>query len=231
MEPDQQAEAVRTLKRKILWIFPLAFVITGLMLFLPAGTLRFWQAWVFLASLFLPVVFVVSYFLTRDPALLVRRMQFREKEREQQVIVRLASLAFIIGFVLPGLDHRYGWSGVPAWASLLADALVLLGYAIVFFVFRENSYTSRIVEVVEGQTVVTTGPYAAVRHPMYAGIILMYLAIPIALGSFWALACFVPVIALIVVRALDEERVLTRDLAGYAEYAQKVRYRVVPGVW
>ena len=231
MEPDQQAEAVRTLKRKILWIFPLAFVITGLMLFLPAGTLRFWQAWAFLASLFLPVVFVVSYFLTRDPALLVRRMQFREKEREQQVIVRLANLAFIIGFVLPGLDHRYGWSGVPAWASLLADALVLLGYAIVFFVFRENSYTSRIVEVVEGQTVVTTGPYAAVRHPMYAGIILMYLAIPIALGSFWALACFVPVIALIVVRALDEERVLTRDLAGYAEYAQKVRYRVVPGVW
>jgi protein-S-isoprenylcysteine O-methyltransferase Ste14 len=201
------------------------------MLFLPAGSLRYWQAWMVLATLYLPVGFVVSYFLTRDPGLLVRRMQFKEKERDQRIIVKLANLAFFLGFLFPGLDFRYGWSGVPAWACVLADACVFLGYAIVFFVFRENSYTSRIVEVVEGQRVVSTGPYALVRHPMYVGIILMYLSIPIALGSWWALAFFVPVIALIVVRALDEERVLMRDLEGYTEYAQKVRYRLVPKVW
>jgi len=231
MEADQQAETARTLKRKMLWIFPLAVVVTGLMLFLPAGSLRYWQAWMFLATLFPPVFFVVSYFLTRDPGLLARRLQLREKERQQQVIVKLANLAFFLGFLFPGLDHRYGWSGVPAWASVLADALVFLGYVIVFLVFRENSYTSRIVEVVEGQKVVTTGPYALVRHPMYAGVVLMYLSTPIALGSFWALAFFVPVIVLIVVRALDEERVLVRDLEGYTEYTQKVRYRLVPRVW
>ena len=231
MESAQHAEMARNLKRKMLWVFPLAVVVTGLMLFLPAGSLRYWQAWMFLATLFLPVLFVVSYFLRRDPDLLVRRMQFKEKERDQRIIVKLANLAFFLGFLVPGLDHRYGWSGIPAWASILADALVFLGYVIVFFVFRENSYTSRIVEVVEGQKVVTTGPYALVRHPMYAGVILMYLSTPIALGSFWALAFFVPVVALIVVRALDEERVLMRDLEGYTEYAQKVRYRLVPKVW
>jgi len=231
MEPDQQAETARKLKRKMLWVFPLAVVVTGLMLFLPAGSLRYWQAWTFLATLFPPAFFVVSYFLTRDPGLLARRLQLKEKERQQQVIVKLANLALFLGFLFPGLDHRYGWSGVPAWASVLADALVFLGYVIVFLVFRENSYTSRIVEVVEGQKVVTTGPYSLVRHPMYAGVVLMYLATPIALGSFWALGFFVPVIVLIVVRALDEERVLMRDLEGYPEYTQKVRYRLVPGVW
>jgi protein-S-isoprenylcysteine O-methyltransferase Ste14 len=231
MEPDQPAETARKLKRKMLWVFPLAVVVTGLLLFLPAGSLRYWQAWMVLATLYVPVGFVVSYFLTRDPGLLVRRMQFKEKERDQRIIVKLANLAFFLGFLVPGLDHRYGWSDVPAWASVLADALVFLGYVIVFFVFRENSYTSRIVEVVEGQKVVTTGPYSLVRHPMYAGVVLMYLATPIALGSFWALGFFVPVIVLIVVRALDEERVLMRDLEGYPEYTQKVRYRLVPGVW
>jgi len=231
MEPDQPAETARKLKRKMLWVFPLAVVVTGLLLFLPAGSLRYWQAWMVLATLYLPALFVGSYFLRRDPGLLVRRMQLKEKERDQRIIVKLANLAFFLGFLFPGLDFRYGWSGVPAWACVLADACVFLGYAIVFFVFRENSYTSRIVEVVEGQRVVSTGPYALVRHPMYVGIILMYLSIPIALGSWWALAFFVPVIALIVVRALDEERVLMRDLEGYTEYAQKVRYRLVPKVW
>jgi len=231
MEPNAQAETARKLKRKMSWAFPLAVVVTGLMLFLPAGSLRYWQAWMFLATLFPPVLFVVSYFLTRDPNLLARRMQFQEKEREQQVLVKLATLAFFLGFLFPGFDYRYGWSDIPVWVSVSADLLVFLGYAIVFFVFRENSYTSRIVEVADGQKVVSTGPYSLVRHPMYAGIILMYLSIPVALGSFWALAFFVPVVALIVVRALDEERVLMRDLEGYPEYAQKVRYRLVPRVW
>jgi protein-S-isoprenylcysteine O-methyltransferase Ste14 len=231
MEPVQQAETARTLKRKMLWVFPLAVVVTGLMLFLPAGSLRYWQAWMVLATLYLPALFVGSYFLRRDPGLLVRRMQLKEKERDQRIIVKLANLAFFLGFLFPGLDFRYGWSGVPAWACVLADACVFLGYAIVFFVFRENSYTSRIVEVVEGQKVVTTGPYSLVRHPMYAGLVLMYLSTPIALGSFWALGFFVPVIVLIVVRALDEERVLVRDLEGYKEYTRMVRYRLVPRVW
>lgn len=219
------------LKKMIFLFFPLGIIVVGLMLFLPAGSLNFWQAWVFMAVLFVPVIFVVSYFLKHDPALLVRRMQFKEKEVRQKLIIKLANLFFFIGFLIPGFDYRYGWSNVPVWLVILSDVVIFLGYAIVFFVFKENSYTSRIIEVQKGQKLITTGPYSVVRHPMYVGVILMYLFMPLALGSYWAMIFFVPVIALILARTMDEERVLLKGLKGYKEYAKKVRYRLIPGVW
>ena len=222
---------INNLKKKVFLLFPLAFVFLSLMFFVPAGTLNYWQAWIFLGVLFIPVFFVVFYFLKNDPGLLVRRMKFKEKEVQQKAIIKLANLVSFIGFLIPGLDYRYGWSNVPASLVIISDIIIFLGYVIVFFVFKENSYTSRVVEVDKKQKIVTTGPYSIVRHPMYVGVILMYLFMPLALGSYWALIFFLPVIPLIVIRTLNEEKVLSKGLKGYKQYMKKVKYRLVPGVW
>lgn len=219
------------LTRKVFLFFPPAVIVTGLMLFLPAGSLNYWQAWVFMSVLFIPPVFVISFLLKYDPELLERRMKFKEKETQEKTIIKIAQLFFFIGILIPGVDYRYGWSDVPVWLVIISNVIIFLGYMLVFFVFRENSYTSRIVEVDEKQKVITTGPYAFVRHPMYAGIIPMYLFIPLALGSYAALIFFVPVIILIIFRIFDEERLLLKDLKGYKEYYRKVKYRLIPGIW
>ena len=217
--------------KKVFLVFPLAFLFIGLMLFLPAGTFDYWQAWLFILVLFIPVVFVLSYLLKRDPELLARRMKFKEKEVHQKLIIKISSFMFFIGFLIPGFDYRFSWSSVPLWLVIAADIIILLSYLLVFLVFRENSYTSRIVEVAKGQKVISTGPYSVIRHPMYAGVMLMYLFMPVALGSYWALIVFVPTIGVIVFRALDEEKVLLKGLKGYREYCKKVRYRIIPGIW
>lgn len=219
------------LKKKIFLFFPLGVIVVGLMLFLPAGSLKYWQAWVFIGILFIPCIFVALYFLKHDPELLVRRMRFKEKEVQQKTIIKIANLFFLIGFLIPGLDYRYGWSNVSSPVVILSDAIIFLGYLIVFFVFKENSYTSRIIEVEKEQKLITTGPYSVIRHPMYAGVILMIIFMPIALGSYWALMFFVPVIALVILRIFNEEEVLLRDLKGYSEYVKKVKYRLIPCVW
>jgi len=219
------------LKAKIILLVPLGVILTGLLLFLPAGTLSYWQAWIFMSVLFIPFFFVVSYLLKHDPKLLERRMKVKEKEEREKKIIKMAQLLFFIGILMPGLDYRFGWSAVPIWLVFLSNALILLGYFIVFIVFKENSYTSRIVEVEKEQKVITTGPYAIVRHPMYFGIILIYLSISFALGSFFALFFFVPGIILIFFRIFDEERLLKKDLKGYKEYCKKVKYRLVPKIW
>lgn len=219
------------LKRKIFLFFTLALIAAGLMLFLPAGSLNYWQAWLFIITLFTPVVFVAAYFLKHDTKLLERRMQFKEKEVKQKLIIKIAGLLFFIGFLIPGFDYRYGWSSVPAFLVVLSDIIIFLAYVLVFFVFKENSYASRTVGVEKGQKVVTTGLYSLVRHPMYVGIILIYIFIPIALGSYWASIFFLPVIGVIIFRTLDEERVLLKDLKGYKEYCKKVKYRIIPGIW
>lgn len=206
-------------------------IFMGLMLFLPAGSLDYWQAWIYCGVLFIPVSFVVFYFLKKDPELLERRMRMREKEEKQKTIIKIAYIFFFIGFIIPGLDHRYHWSNVPVLLVIVANAIVLSGYILVFFVLRENSYASRIIEVEKGQKVITTGPYAIVRHPMYLGVLLMYLSTPLALGSYWALIFFLPLLPLIVVRLLNEEEVLLRELPGYKEYCQKTRYRLIPFIW
>ncbi|MCX6774301.1 MAG: isoprenylcysteine carboxylmethyltransferase family protein [Candidatus Micrarchaeota archaeon] len=219
------------LKKKVLLLVPLAVIITGLALFLPAGTIYYWQAWAFMAVLFIPFFFVASYFLKKDPKFLERRIRFKEKEAKEKSMIKIAQVLFLMGFLTPGLDFRYGWSQVPVWLAVAADAVIFLSYMFIFLVFRENSYASRIVEVEKGQKVISTGPYSIVRHPMYLGVTLMYLSVPIALGSYLALVFFMPVVLVIFLRILDEERLLLKDLKGYREYCKKVKYRLVPGIW
>jgi len=201
------------------------------MLFLPAGTWAYWEAWVYLAILFIPVFFVLIYLLKNEPELLVRRMRLREKEAQQKLIIKLSYIPFLLAYLLPGFDKRFGWSNVPVWVVVVADILVLLGYGLIFLVFRENRYASRIVEVEQGQAVISSGPYAVIRHPMYLGAILLYVLSPLALGSYWAMIPSILIIPVIVARIWNEESVLVRDLKGYQEYMQKTRYRLIPGLW
>jgi len=219
------------IRLKALLMFLAALAVVGAMLFVPAGTLDYWQAWAYMAVVFVPVVFVGIYFLAKDPVFIERRFKMQEKEKEQQLLVKLGGVIFAIGFLLPGLDRRFGWSNVPFGLVLAADAIVLLGYALVFLVFKENSYAGRTIRVEKGQKIVTTGPYSLIRHPMYAGTLLMYLATPIALGSYVAIWPFLLMIPLLVYRIRNEEKVLKKGLDGYQEYCRKVKYRLVPGVW
>jgi protein-S-isoprenylcysteine O-methyltransferase Ste14 len=209
----------------------MAPIFLGLILFLPAGSLDYWQAWIYCAVLLIPASFVVFYFLKHDPELLERRMKMKEKEEKQKIIVKLGIIIFFIGFIIPGFDYRYHWSNVPVFLVIAANVFVLSGYIFVFLVLRENSYASRIIEVEKGQKVITTGPYAIVRHPMYLGILVMYLFTPLALGSYWALIFFLPLIPLLVSRLLNEEEMLLRELPGYEEYCEKTRFHLIPYIW
>lgn len=213
---------------KILLLYP---VFIGLFLFLPAGSFRFWEAWVYAVVLLIPMMITITYLSKNDPALLERRMRLKEKEEKQKIIVRLFRLPFLLGFLIPGFDFRFNWSEVPTILVLIANLMVFLGYLLVFLVFRENTYTSRIVEVEKDQKVISTGPYAIVRHPMYVGSILMFQCTPLALGSWWAFLIFAFLPVILVIRILDEERILRIDLPGYPEYCQKVRYRLIPYLW
>ncbi|VVC01606.1 Phospholipid methyltransferase [uncultured archaeon] len=216
--------------KALLLFFASIAVISG-MLFLPAGTLDYWQAWLYMSAIFVPVAFVGLYFLAADQAFLERRFKMREKEKPQKLVQKIGALIFIVGFLLPGLDRRFGWSQVPSWMSLAADAVVLLSYFLIFLVFRENSFAGRTIRVEKGQKVISTGPYSVIRHPMYLGVLLMYLATPVALGSYVAFWPFLLTIPLLAYRIGNEEEVLLRELEGYEEYAAKVRYRLVPGIW
>jgi protein-S-isoprenylcysteine O-methyltransferase Ste14 len=209
-------------------------VMLGLALFAPAGTLRFVEAWVFLA-LFLTASLAITLYLAKsDPALLARRIQagpMAEKERAQKIIQGVASLAFIATIVVPALDHRFGWSRIPLPAVVAGDILIALGFLVVFLVFRQNTFTSSIIEVAAEQRVIDSGPYAVVRHPMYVGGLVLVAGIPLALGSFVGLVTFPPFAAVIIWRLLDEEKFLVRHLAGYEAYREKTPYRLIPRVW
>lgn len=220
-------------KLSVMVITRLAFSIpvVGLIIFLPAGTLRYWQGWMYMVTLFTPMLFVFGYLLKNDPELLERRMRTKEKEAQQNRIIKLGYPLFLAAFILPGFDIRYGWSNMPAMVSILADVLVFAGYVIFFFVLRENSYASRVIEVEKEQKVISTGPYALVRHPMYLGVLLMYGFSPLALGSWWALIPAASIVAVLVARIKNEEEVLLRELPGYAEYLQKTRFRMIPWLW
>jgi protein-S-isoprenylcysteine O-methyltransferase Ste14 len=211
------------------------FLLTlGALLFGSAWSLRYWQAWAFLAVFGASVTAITLYLLHKDPALLERRMRAgpgAEKEKSQKVIQVIANIAFLALVIVPGLDHRFGWSHVSVPVVLAGDGLVVIGLYVVFLVFRENSYTSGIIEVAAGQRVVSTGPYRIIRHPMYAGAFVLIFGMPLALGSTWGLVCCLPLVAAIVVRLNDEERYLVRHLAGYAEYRERTRYRLIPGLY
>lgn len=221
----------KTVWKTVFLLFMAALAAIGIVLFVPAGNFDYWEAWLYMAVIFVPAAFILAYFVKNDPEFMERRMKFREKEAKQKTAIRVALLVFVIGFLIPGLDHRYGWSNVPPEMVIAADALAFLGYMVCFLAFRENSYAGRTIEVVKGQTVISTGPYAIIRHPMYFGTILMYMATPIALGSYWALPPFLLMLPVLVYRILNEEEVLRRELPGYREYCEKTRYRLLPLVW
>ncbi len=213
---------------KVLILYP---VFICVFFFLPAGSFRFWEAWIYSVVLFIPMFITLFYLSINDPALLERRLRLKEKEEKQKIIVRFFRMPLILCFLIPGFDYRFNWSDVPPVLVIIANILVFLGYLWVFLVFRENSYTSRIVEVEKEQKVISTGPYSVVRHPMYLGMSIMFLFTPLALGSWWALAGFIFVPFILIFRILDEERVLIKDLPGYHEYCQKRRYRLIPFIW
>jgi len=207
------------------------FIVIALLFFLPAGTWNYWQAWMWLATIILLMLMTLGYLLKYDPALLERRMRMRERRGGQQKIILVSGIFLVLSFILPGFDIRYGWSNMPAWFAILSNVIVIVGYLMVVWVFKTNTYTSRIVEVEAGQKVITTGPYAIVRHPMYVGAFLTYAITPLALGSYWAFIPGVMILPVLIFRILDEEKLLLRDLPGYQEYTQKVKYRLLPGVW
>jgi len=225
---------MKELARKAFGGFVRLFVTLAAMLFLPVWTLRYWQAWVFLCAFFLPALGITLYVMKHDPALFERRVHggaSDEKSRTQKIIHSLVAIAFLAVVLVPPIDHRLGWSRVPAYVCVTGDFLVAAGFAFIFFVFKENSFASGTVMVAEEQRVISTGPYAMMRHPMYTGSIVMLLGVPLALGSWWGLLAIVPFTILILWRLLDEEKFLARNLPGYSEYQNKVRYRLVPLVW
>ncbi len=207
------------------------FVAIAALIFLPAWTFNYWQAWTFLAVFMIAITAIFLYLAKYDSNLLARRVKASEQEQSQKVIRLLVNLAFSAAIVISTLDHRFTWSAMPFHVAFVGDAVVLLGLLIIFFVFKENTFTAQTVEVETGQKVISTGPYALVRHPMYVGGLVFVLGIPLALGSWWgllAILLFVPALAW---RILDEEKLLAKDLPGYVEYRARVRYRLIPFVW
>ena len=209
-------------------------VVLGALLFIPAGTFDYWQAWVFLAVFGLSTLAITLYLMKKDPGLLEKRVTAgptAEKERSQKIVQSVASVAFAAIFIISALDYRFAWSMVPNYAAIVGDVLVALGLLAVFFVFKENSFTSATIEIDPEQKVISTGPYALVRHPMYAGAFVMLVGVPPALGSWWGLVAVIPLMFAIVRRLFDEEKFLAKNLMGYAEYQKMVKYRLVPFVW
>jgi protein-S-isoprenylcysteine O-methyltransferase Ste14 len=206
-------------------------LLVGLLLFLPAGDLSYQNGWLFIGLLFVPMLMLGVVLLIRSPALLQKRLNARETDRTEQGVVKAAALIFIAGFAVAGLDYRFGWSQMPRPAVIVASVILLVSYALYAEVMRENAYLSRTVEIQEGQRVIDTGLYGVVRHPMYAVTLWLFLSIPVVLGSFWALLCFLPYIAVIAVRIVHEEKLLEASLSGYTEYKRRVRYRLIPFVW
>jgi protein-S-isoprenylcysteine O-methyltransferase Ste14 len=206
----------------------------GLMIFLPAWSLRYWQGWLYWLVFGAACVMITAYFLAHDRALIARRMQAgptAETEPRQKLILTFASVALIATYVIAPLDHRFGWSSVPAWLVLIADAIVVISFYGFFLTFRQNAFAAATVKVESEQRVISTGLYAVVRHPMYAFAVPLFLATPLALGSWWGLVPAAVLLATMVWRLLDEEHYLARNLPGYADYQRQVRTRLVPGIW
>jgi protein-S-isoprenylcysteine O-methyltransferase Ste14 len=209
-------------------------IVMALMIFIPAWTLDYRQAWIFLALFFASVLAITLYLVKNDPKLLERRVKAgpgAEHEKSQNIIQALAALAFVAMFVVSALDHRYAWSRLPPYVTALGDIMVVLGLYFVFLVFKENSFASGTIEVGAEQRVIASGPYALVRHPMYIGALVMLMGVPLALGSFWGLLALIPMTLVLVARLLDEEKFLAKNLAGYSEYQARVRHRLIPLIW
>ncbi|MBE6688601.1 MAG: isoprenylcysteine carboxylmethyltransferase family protein [Ruminococcaceae bacterium] len=217
------------IKAFIKYIAGLASV--GMLLFLPAGTFRYMNAWIFIGLLFVPMLILGIVLYVKAPNLLEKRLDVKETENTQKAVVAVSALLFTAGFVVAGLDFRFGWSQVPKWLVATACVVLIVSYAVYAEVMRENAWLSRSVEVQKNQKVSDTGLYSIIRHPMYAVTLWLFFSIPLTLGSWWSFACFLPYIAVIVVRIINEEKVLEAKLEGYTDYKKRVKYRLVPFVW
>lgn len=206
-------------------------VLMALLLFVPAGTIRWQNGWLLMGLLFVPMFLAGLVMMGKNPALLRKRLSAKEEESEQRAVVALSGVMFLIGFVLAGLNHRFGWAVLPRGVVIGASVLFLLSYLLYAEVLRENAYLSRTIEVQQGQKVIDTGLYGIVRHPMYAATVFLFLSMPLILGSLPSFAVFLAYPAIIARRIRNEEQVLTAGLEGYADYTQRVKYRVIPGIW
>ncbi len=212
-----------------MYLFSLLFVV--LVIFLPAGSLKFWNGWLFIGVLFTAMIFVLTWLLVKDPDLLAKRMKTKEKEKPQKAYVILSIIVFFITFIIPGLDYRFHWSDVPVPVVIVSTVIMMAGYVIFFAVMRQNTYASRVIEIQEGQKLIDTGLYSLVRHPMYLGGSILFVSAPVVLGSWYAFitALFIPI--LLIIRIMNEEKVLINGLKGYSEYTKKVKYRLIPYIW
>lgn len=225
---------MKNLRAKAWLALAVLSIVLGLLLFIPAGTLRYWQAWVYLSIFTTASVLTTLYLLRHDPALLERRMSggpTAEKQPTQKFIMLCITIGFIALLVVPAVDHRFGWSVVSPAAVVAGDVLVALGFYFIALVYRENTFTSATIQVAENQKVVSTGPYAIVRHPMYASAFLYLLGTPLALGSWWGFVPLAAMLPFLIWRLFDEEHFLAKNLPGYTEYQKRVRHRLVPFVW
>ncbi|MDD4298002.1 MAG: isoprenylcysteine carboxylmethyltransferase family protein [Ruminiclostridium sp.] len=206
-------------------------ILLSLLLFIPAGTLSYWNAWLFMGILFIPMFIVGIVLMVKNPELLRKRLNSKEKETEQKSVILIGNLMFICGFVVAGLDYRFHWFILPKWLVITATVIFIIAYLIYVEVLRENSYLSRTIEIQEDQKVIDTGVYGIVRHPMYSSTILLFLSMPLVLGSFFSFVIFLTYPAVLIKRIKNEEQVLEKGLAGYTEYKKRVKYRLFPLIW
>ena len=211
--------------------FLAGLILFGLLLFLPAGTFEYWNAWVLIAALFGPMLFLGAVLLIKSPELLAKRLASKEKESQQKTVVALSALMFLASFILAGLDFRYGWTSLPSWTVWAATGVLLMSYLMYAEVMRENAYLSRTIEVQDNQKVIDTGLYGIVRHPMYSATVFLFLSMPLILGSMMSFVVMLVYIPIINARIKNEEKVLSEGLPGYKEYKQKVRSKVIPFIW
>ena len=211
--------------------FLLGIVSVALLIFLPAGTLKYWNGWLFMAILFIPMFVAGIVMYVKKPELLERRLKINEEQKEQKIITKLNGIMFVVGFIVAGLDYRFGWSVLAEWISVVASFIFIVAYLLYAEVLRENLYLSRVIEIAEGQKVIDTGLYSFVRHPMYFITLFLFLAMPIVLGSLYSFLIFLMHPLIIVCRINNEEKLLEKELEGYKEYKEKVRYRLIPFLW
>lgn len=211
--------------------FLLGVALVGVLIFLPAGTLAFFNGWLLMAILFVPMFFAGIVMMFKNPDLLKKRLDAKEKQREQSLVIKLSGLMFLVGFILAGLGFRFGWYVLPRWVSIVASVFFILSYIVYAEVLRENTYLSRTIEVQDGQKVIDRGLYGIVRHPMYSATLILFLSMPLVLGSVYSFIVFLAYPPIIAKRIIHEEDFLEKELDGYKEYKQKVKYRLIPFVW